>query len=74
MKCLSVNGLARVVILGSLLFSYSISAQVLKEYKAGKRTISIASYNAENLFDEKHDSGKNDWTYLPLKEKRKSNF
>ncbi len=72
MKFLCVNGLARVVILASLVFSQSVSSQILKEYKAGKRTISVASYNAENLFDEKHDDGKNDWTYLPLKEKRKS--
>ena len=72
MKFLCVNGMATVVMFTSLIFTQSANSQVLTEYKAKKRTISVASYNAENLFDEKHDSGKNDWTYLPLKEKRRS--
>jgi endonuclease/exonuclease/phosphatase family metal-dependent hydrolase len=29
--------------------------------------ISIVSYNVENLFDTKHDPGKEDWEFLPLK-------
>ncbi|MCB0348322.1 MAG: hypothetical protein KDD37_05775, partial [Bdellovibrionales bacterium] len=29
--------------------------------------ISIVSYNVENLFDTKHDAGKEDWEFLPLK-------
>lgn len=29
------------------------------------RTISIMTYNAENLFDTKHDEGKSDWKWLP---------
>ncbi|MBK23074.1 MAG: hypothetical protein CME70_03620 [Halobacteriovorax sp.] len=72
MKFVSANGLAFIVMIASLSFSLSSNSQELKEYKAGRKTISVASYNAENLFDEKHDEGKNDWTYLPLKIKRKS--
>lgn len=72
MKLVRVNGMAAAVMLASLIFTQSAQSQVLKEYKTGKKKISVASYNAENLFDEKHDEGKNDWTYLPLKVKRKS--
>lgn len=34
--------------------------------------ISVMSYNVENLFDTKHDIGKEDYTYLPLSVKRAS--
>lgn len=37
------------------------------------KTFSVMSYNAENLFDTYHDDGKNDYTYLPLSLKRRSN-
>lgn len=30
------------------------------------KTISLMSYNVENLFDTIHDEGKDDYTYLPL--------
>jgi endonuclease/exonuclease/phosphatase family metal-dependent hydrolase len=33
--------------------------------------VSIMSFNVENLFDLKKESGKNDQTYLPLSEKKK---
>tara|TARA_B100000925_G_C21991096_1_gene466881 strand:- start:253 stop:1383 length:1131 start_codon:yes stop_codon:yes gene_type:complete len=33
---------------------------------AYKRTISVMSYNLENLFDTLHDEGKEDYTFLPL--------
>lgn len=33
--------------------------------------ISVMAFNVENLFDTEHDEGKDDFTYLPLKEKRK---
>lgn len=29
------------------------------------KTLKVMSYNAHNLFDTKHDYGKNDWEYLP---------
>jgi endonuclease/exonuclease/phosphatase family metal-dependent hydrolase len=32
--------------------------------------VSIMAFNLENLFDTKHDENKNDYTYLPLSEKR----
>jgi len=34
--------------------------------------VSIMAFNVENLFDTVHDEGKDDYTFLPLKEKRKS--
>ncbi len=38
-----------------------------------KRTdFSVMTYNLENLFDTKHDLGKKDWTYLPLRFKQSS--
>ena len=72
MKFNFANGMAAVVMFTSLFFIQPVNSQVLKEYKVAKKTISVATYNAENLFDERHDEGKNDWTYLPLKVKRKS--
>ena len=33
--------------------------------ESGKRLYSIAFYNLENLFDTIHDTGKNDYEYLP---------
>lgn len=32
--------------------------------------VAIMSFNVENLFDTVHDEGKNDYTYLPLSQKR----
>lgn len=34
--------------------------------------LSVMTYNLENLFDTKHDQGKEDYTYLPLKFKQNS--
>ena len=34
--------------------------------------ISIMTFNVENLFDATHDAGKNDETYLPASEKKKT--
>lgn len=34
--------------------------------------ISIMSFNAENLFDDKHDANTEDYTFLPLAEKNKT--
>jgi len=36
-------------------------------------SVSIMTYNAENLFDTVHDEGKKDYTWLPLKTKQQSN-
>jgi endonuclease/exonuclease/phosphatase family metal-dependent hydrolase len=35
-------------------------------------TVSVMSYNLENLFDTVHDEGKKDWTYLPYSLKQTS--
>jgi len=37
-----------------------------------KQSIGVMTYNTENLFDAAHDDGKQDYTFLPLTEKRKS--
>lgn len=34
------------------------------------KNFSVLSYNVENLFDTTHDTDKDDYTYLPLEEKR----
>lgn len=36
--------------------------------------ISFMTFNVENLFDTRHDDGKNDFTYLPLSLKRSPKF
>lgn len=36
------------------------------------KSLTLMSYNVENLFDTKHDKGKNDWTWLPLRVKNAS--
>ncbi len=51
-----------LLILTFCLISYSINA----------KTISVMSYNVENLFDTIHDEGKEDYTYLPLAVKEAS--
>ncbi len=38
------------------------------------KTISVMSYNLENLFDSKHDEDKNDWEFLPKGAAGKSEF
>ena len=38
----------------------------------GATTLSVMTYNLENLFDTLHDKGKEDYTYLPLKFKNTS--
>ena len=38
----------------------------------GLSTVSVMSYNLENLFDTAHDEGKKDWTYLPYSLKQTS--
>jgi len=43
-----------------------ISFFTWSEGYAYKRTISLMSYNLENLFDTLHDEGKEDYTFLPL--------
>jgi exonuclease III len=37
-----------------------------------KNSITLMAYNIENLFDTKHDEGKDDYTYLPQSVKRAS--
>lgn len=43
------------------LFFICISSQNL-----WAKSITVMSYNVENLFDTEHDAGKEDWTFLPL--------
>jgi endonuclease/exonuclease/phosphatase family metal-dependent hydrolase len=55
------------------LFLTSVSCS--QKYVTAKKApddILIMTYNLENLFDTKHDEGKEDYTYLPLKKKQTS--
>jgi endonuclease/exonuclease/phosphatase family metal-dependent hydrolase len=38
---------------------------VLFAFNVSAKSVEIMSYNVENLFDAKHDEGKNDWSFLP---------
>lgn len=38
----------------------------------GTERVSIMTFNVENLFDAKHDRGKDDYTFLPKEKKRSS--
>jgi endonuclease/exonuclease/phosphatase family metal-dependent hydrolase len=50
----------------SLTFSLMVSSNVF----AKGESISLMSYNVENLFDDKNDKDKKDENFLPLKDKR----
>lgn len=49
-----------------LLISLSVNAQEKKKYAL----YSVAFYNMENLFDYTHDQGKDDYEYLPRRQKQ----
>jgi endonuclease/exonuclease/phosphatase family metal-dependent hydrolase len=55
-------------------FCFAVSSFASQQYfnKGEGGEFSLMTYNAENLFDTKHDAGKNDWTYLPLSVKKNS--
>ena len=38
----------------------------------GPKVFSVMTYNVQNLFDNVHDEGKNDWEFLPLEWKKNS--
>ncbi len=50
-------------LLGGALLSTQVIAQPQESFK-------VMTYNVENLFDSKHDEGKDDYTYLPLELKQ----
>ncbi|WP_127714574.1 hypothetical protein [Halobacteriovorax sp. HLS] len=51
--------------------SIIVSILVLCALPCFGKTIEVMVYNVENLFDLKHDEGKNDWTFLPANTKGK---
>ena len=54
-----------------LLLSFIALVNSSASYARKNRTsFSLMTYNAENLFDTKHDEGKDDYTYLPLRLKK----
>lgn len=59
-----------ILILTSILSFAAIASSSIPAVK--KNTVSVMTYNLENLFDTKHDEGKQDWTYLPLSFKNSS--
>lgn len=50
----------------------TLASVLLLSITAQAKTVSIMSYNVQNLFDTQHDEGKEDYTYLPLKVKEAS--
>ncbi len=42
--------------------------------KQGFSSISVMTFNLQNLFDTRHDAGKGDWAFLPKSEKRGAEF
>ena len=52
------------------LFFILVTNLVLLGIVQAKTSFSLMTYNLENLFDTKHDNGKEDWTYLSLREKQ----
>ncbi|HXH30775.1 MAG TPA: endonuclease/exonuclease/phosphatase family protein [Bacteriovoracaceae bacterium] len=48
------------------ILSFSVLALLLSPHASFARSIKIMSYNVENLFDTQHDSGKEDYTFLPM--------
>jgi endonuclease/exonuclease/phosphatase family metal-dependent hydrolase len=44
-----------------VLFSFMLFVS----FQLQAKSLQIMSYNVENLFDAKHDEGKNDWSFLP---------
>ncbi len=53
----------KLFVLVSLLMLVAIIAQA--QFKKSPKHYSVAFYNLENLFDTIHDTGKNDYEYLP---------
>ncbi|MEK6555520.1 MAG: endonuclease/exonuclease/phosphatase family protein [Bdellovibrionota bacterium] len=49
----------------SLLGSFAIAQDAGYKVATGANEIKVMSYNAENLFDNDHDAGKNDYEFLP---------
>ncbi|MDZ4661572.1 MAG: endonuclease/exonuclease/phosphatase family protein [Pseudomonadota bacterium] len=47
------------------LFIYSLGARAEFGPDLSRDSISVMSYNVENLFDSEHDEGKDDYTFLP---------
>ena len=54
-----------------LFLSIICSLTICLDSFAYKRTLSLMTYNLENLFDTLHDEGKEDYTFLPLVRKER---
>lgn len=55
-----------ILILALLTLGRCISSQRRAEKSNSEYRVSILAYNVENLFDTEHDSGREDFTFLPL--------
>ncbi len=65
-------GFATILTLFCMSGFASPSDQIYKTY-VKKDQIKIMSYNVQNLFDSKHDAGKNDYEFLPKSSPEKAN-
>lgn len=69
--CSSIKPLLSLFLLIGLSSCYSFKkTSDSKLTTPGLTRITVMSYNVENLFDTTHDSGKNDFAFLPLKKKQ----
>ena len=55
----------------SIIVGYSPKLEA--SHTAGRSPVTIMTFNVENLFDTEHDSGKDDYTYLPIEQKKNKN-
>lgn len=62
----------RTALFRSAIFASCLSFGIGANTFAKQQAVTLMSYNVENLFDSRHDEGREDYTYLPLAEKRRS--
>ena len=44
---------------------FLVLTTLVSAFHVEAKSLQVMSYNVENLFDAKHDEGKNDWSFLP---------
>ncbi|MCB0327152.1 MAG: endonuclease/exonuclease/phosphatase family protein [Bdellovibrionales bacterium] len=59
-----------IISLVLLLYSFSVFSMASKSKRKLIKEFTMMTYNVENLFDTKHDRGKDDYTFLPLDQKK----
>ncbi len=66
-----LNGFSKFIFVSSMVYSVGalagadLSGGDIADDHLGAKTLTVMSYNVENLFDAEHDEGKDDYTFLP---------